>query len=85
MKAVATIPKLAGSIVVDLIGMSSSAVPVIGGISDIFIAPLTAAYIKLAYPTRNGLAITGFVEEILFFDWIPTATITWFVERFSRE
>lgn len=72
--------KLLGSIIIDLAGMGFSLIPFLGGLSDLIIAPLTAIYIKLAYDL-DFMAVLGFAEEILFLDFIPSATIAWVISR----
>ena len=85
MKQRASMPKLFACVLVDLIGMASSAIPFIGGITDLIIAPATGLFIKWSFPNRNAMAVIGVIEELLFFDIVPSATIAWFVERFSRD
>eukprot|EP00904_Undaria_pinnatifida_P005862 jgi/Undpi1/2405/HiC_scaffold_13.g05786.m1 len=71
--------KLAISVLIDLIGMSSFALPGIGETTDIGWAPISSALILYLYG-NNIFAGLAFVEEILpGFDIIPTATIAWFL------
>mmetsp|Transcript_11893 Transcript_11893/g.35454 ORF Transcript_11893/g.35454 Transcript_11893/m.35454 type:complete len:175 (+) Transcript_11893:236-760(+) len=73
--------KLALSIVIDLIGVSTYAVPAVGEAGDLAWAPISAALIYYMY--GNGLyAGLGFAEEIFpGLDFVPTATIAWFLTQ----
>lgn len=74
--------KLAYSIGIDLVGMLNYLIPGIGETFDIIWAPVSAT---LVYNLYGNLAISVFngVEEIVpFTDIIPTATISWFLEKF---
>ncbi|CAN0086910.1 unnamed protein product [Pylaiella littoralis] len=71
--------KLAISILIDLIGMSSYALPGLGETTDLGWAPISSAMIFYLYG-NSIFAGLAFVEEILpGFDIIPTATIAWFL------
>jgi len=73
--------KLFLSIVIDIIGMATYAVPVAGEAGDIAWAPISAYLVYQLY--GNGL-ISGlaFAEELLpGLDIIPTATIAWILEN----
>ena len=75
------IKKLFLSLVIDVIGMATYAVPVVGEAGDIGWAPISAYLIYQLY--GNGL-ISGlaFAEELLpGLDIIPTATIAWVLEN----
>ena len=73
--------KLIISIIIDLVGMASYALPWVGELSDFIFAPLTAWWIMHAYDSKKGATI-GFIEEILpFTDFIPTCTITHFLTK----
>lgn len=90
-----TIGKLGLSVVIDAIGfapamVSCTLIPFTGGSSlalietvDIIWAPISAYLVHKLY--NNGvLASIAFVEELLpCTDIVPTATIGWFVERYS--
>lgn len=68
---------LVTSIIIDLIGVASLGVPVIGQIFDIFWAPLSGYIIHRMYGVTL-IAWFGVIEELLpFTDIIPTATIAW--------
>ena len=73
--------KLGLSILIDLIGVATYLVPVVGEAGDLGWAPISAYLIFQLY--GNGI-ISGlaFAEELLpGLDIIPTATIAWFLEN----
>ena len=70
--------KLVSSIVIDIIGVSTFAVPGVGELLDVMWAPVSGFIINQVYGSP-GFAFMGFAEEILpFTDILPTATIAWF-------
>ena len=73
--------KLIVSILIDLIGMSTYLLPVAGEGVDVGWAPVSAALIFWLY--GSGIfAAAGFAEEILpGLDFVPTATIAWFLTQ----
>ena len=73
--------KLIVSILIDLIGMSTYLLPVAGEGADVGWAPVSAAFIFWLY--GSGIfAAAGFAEEILpGLDFVPTATIAWFLTQ----
>jgi hypothetical protein len=74
------------SLLIDAVGCASYLIPAMAELSDVLVAPLSAAAIYWVHKTKVGAAL-GFVEEILpFSDIIPTATILW-IKRYqiSRE
>ena len=73
--------KLIVSILIDLIGMSTYLLPVAGEGADVGWAPVSAALILWLY--GSGIfAAAGFAEEILpGLDFVPTATIAWFLTQ----
>ncbi|KMS94337.1 hypothetical protein BVRB_022420, partial [Beta vulgaris subsp. vulgaris] len=67
-------------IVVDLIGLASYLIPVLGEALDVVWAPLSAYCIRqlLPDPRLSAFAYVGFFEELMpGLDFIPTATIGW--------
>uniref|UniRef100_A0A7S2RIK8 Uncharacterized protein n=1 Tax=Rhizochromulina marina TaxID=1034831 RepID=A0A7S2RIK8_9STRA len=71
--------KLLLSLLVDLVGMSTYALPGVGEAGDIAWAPISAILVQYLYGNAalSGLAL---VEELLpGLDFIPTATIAWFI------
>lgn len=82
------LPSLATCIVMDLIGMASYAVPVLGEVIDLVWAPVSAAIYMKMFGFKKGFfgGIFQFVEELLpGFDIIPTFTITWFIQYAKRN
>lgn len=79
------------SIVYDVIGMATLAIPVVGPFLDIIWAPYAAKQMSEMYPGRNGkiASVFVFIEEILpFTDVIPTFTLMWlytYVWKKERE
>ena len=70
--------KLAGCIVIDMVGTSSGLVPIIGGLSDVIWAPIAALLLRSLYGSNVVFALE-FAEEVLpFTDILPLATI-WYV------
>ena len=71
------IAKLLTSIVIDIIGVTTLAIPGLGEFLDIMWAPVSGMIINQVYGSP-GFAFMGFAEEILpFTDILPTATIAW--------
>lgn len=72
--------KLFIGILLDLVGLISYFVPVLGEFSDIIWAPISAYILAKMYPGKIGKvgAIVNFIEEISpGTDIIPTFTLTW--------
>lgn len=69
------------SIIIDLLGMASYLFPIVGGVVDIFYAPLAGIIIFLMYrrDMKIGIfgALFGTAEELFIADLIPTATLIW--------
>ncbi len=68
------------SIVLDLVGMLSYSVPVLGEFSDVIWAPISAFLLAKMYPGKIGRvgALVNFIEEISpGTDIIPAFTLTW--------
>ena len=73
--------KLLACILVDVIGMISYALPVIGELGDAVWSPLAAWFINFMFGSWV-FTLLGFVEEIgPGTDFIPTASIAWAVEN----
>lgn len=80
--------KLILSILFDLIGMISYIIPVVAEIIDIVWAPTASLLMAKMYKNTTGkvAAALVFIEEIVpGLDFIPTFTITWFVEYFTNK
>lgn len=72
--------KLAISIGIDVVGVASFLLPLVGEVGDLGWAPTSAILIKALY-NNNVLATVGLVEELLpGADIVPTATIGWVFE-----
>jgi len=81
----ATKNKLIFSIIIDIIGMGSYLIPIIGEFLDLIWAPISGILIKIIYGD-NFFVIFGTAEELLpFTDIIPTATICWFYYYFREK
>ena len=81
-------PTLLFCIVMDLIGYASYAVPVLGEISDIFWAPLSAIIFFLSFGGWKGAigGIGNLIEEILpGTDFIPSFTIMWLFQLYRKN
>jgi hypothetical protein len=72
--------KLALSLVMDLLGMASFAVPGVFGMLDLFWGPVSGIVTFMMYGSTTG-AVGGFinaVEEMLpVSDFLPTVTLVW--------
>lgn len=67
-------------IVLDIIGMASVAVPIVGPFTDILWAPYAARQMSKMYPGKKGRIASAivFIEEILpLTDVVPTFTLMW--------
>ena len=76
--------KLLLSIAIDVLGMATYAVPMVGEAGDVGWAPISAFLIYKLY--GNGLiSAIALAEELLpGLDFIPTATIAWCLENFAQ-
>lgn len=78
-------------ILYDLIGMSSTFIPVVGPFLDLIWAPIAANKMSNMYKGNEGkiASVIVFLEEILpFTDFIPTFTLMWlytFVWKKEKE
>ena len=78
--------KLLLCIVIDIIGSSNEAIPLVGELVDIIYAPIAALLLRQLFNGSNIVALLEFTEEILpFTDILPLATICWVVESFFCE
>uniref|UniRef100_A0A6U9ZMF8 Uncharacterized protein n=1 Tax=Pseudo-nitzschia australis TaxID=44445 RepID=A0A6U9ZMF8_9STRA len=77
--------KLLVCILIDFIGVASFAAPGLGEATDVGWAPISAFLVN--YLFGNGLfTALALVEELSpGFDFVPTATIAWFLENSNRE
>jgi hypothetical protein len=78
------LPNIAICIIMDLLGMASYALPMLGEFSDIIWAPLSAFIFNKLFGGRLGLigGVLNFLEEVIpFTDIIPSFTIAWFIRK----
>ena len=82
-------PSLVFCILMDLIGMASFSIPLIGEFADVIWAPLSAIIYTRAFGggwkgTFGG--VFSFVEELLpGTDIIPTFTLTWLYNNYVKK
>ncbi len=72
-------------LLLDLLGMATYILPVIGEFFDVIWAPISAYFLQRFYKGNVGkaAAVIGFVEEAVpGFDIVPTFTLTWLYVRF---
>ena len=81
-------PSLVFCIVMDLIGMATYAVPVIGEVADFVWAPVSAVIFFISFGGWKG-AVGGtgnLLEELLpGTDIVPSFTIMWFSQRLNTK
>ena len=81
-------PSLLACLVMDFLGFATYGIPVLGEFLDILWAPLSAFIFFRMFGGNKGFfgGIFNFVEELMpGLDFIPTFTITWFVQYFNRR
>ncbi|MDR0230331.1 MAG: hypothetical protein LBI72_14905 [Flavobacteriaceae bacterium] len=72
--------KLWFGVLLDVIGMVSYSIPLLGEFSDVVWAPISAYLLLKMYPGRVGKtgALINFIEELSpGLDFIPSFTLTW--------
>ncbi|MFB9079806.1 hypothetical protein ACFFLS_07955 [Flavobacterium procerum] len=80
--------KLIIGLILDGIGMATSAITIFGDLGDIIWAPIAAFIMTRMYKGRVGKAasILTFIEEILpITDIIPSFTLTWIYTYFFQK
>jgi hypothetical protein len=80
--------KLVIGIILDVIGMLSFTLPLIGEFGDVIWAPLSALIMTRMYKGTTGkvAGIVGFIEEIApGLDVIPTFTLTWVYQYLLKD
>lgn len=79
--------KLLICLLIDIIGTSSEALPIIGEATDVVTAPVAAFALQKLFPgSSNFVFLFEFAEEILpLTDFIPFATICWVVDTYYPE
>lgn len=82
------LPSLAACIVMDIIGYASFGIPVLGEFLDILWAPVSAVIFWRMFGGAKGVfgGAFNFIEELMpGLDFIPTFTITWFIQYSKRK
>mgnify|MGYP001335255710 FL=1 len=77
--------KLAKCVLLDLVGISSAAIPVVGPLLDVIWAPIAASLSYKMFGNKRGkfTSLVTFIEEILpVTDVVPSFTIFWFLFDF---
>ena len=79
--------KLLVCLLIDIVGTSSEALPIVGEFTDILTAPVAALILQNLFPGSSRFVfLFEFAEEILpVTDFIPFATICWVVDTFYPE
>lgn len=81
-------PALWICILMDLIGCASYAVPVLGEVSDVIWAPISAIIFYRMFGGSMGAfgSVFNFMEELFpGLDFIPTFTLSWIVRRITQS
>lgn len=79
--------KLAKCILLDIIGMASTAIPIIGPFTDVIWAPIAASISYKMFGEKRGkyTSLITFIEELFpVSDIIPSFTIFWFIFDFME-
>jgi len=77
--------KLFLSVIIDLVGFGTYAVPVVGELGDVIWAPLSASLIYLLYGNVPFSALGMFEEILPMTDAIPTATLAWLYYTYYKK
>lgn len=79
--------KLLICLFIDVVGVSSEALPIVGEFTDILTAPVAALALQNLFPgSSKFIFLFEFAEEILpLTDFIPFATICWVVDTYFAE
>jgi hypothetical protein len=80
-------PSLAMCLVMDFLGYATYAIPFLGEFLDILWAPISAFIFFKMFGGKRGMigGAFNFFEELMpGLDFIPTFTITWFIQYFRR-
>jgi hypothetical protein len=81
-------PALWTCVVMDLIGCASYTVPVLGEVSDVIWAPISAIIFYRMFGSSLGAfgSVFNFMEELFpGLDFIPTFTLSWVVRRITQS
>lgn len=87
MKKYSKTPSLAACILMDILGYATYSIPLIGELADIIWAPISALIFFRMFGGWKGAfgGMFNFVEELLpGLDFIPTFTITWLWQYFTK-
>lgn len=74
-------------ILFDLLGMASYAIPIVGEVTDVIWAPISAIIFYRMFGGTLGTfgSVFNFIEELFpGLDFIPTFTISWVVQRITQ-
>ncbi|MHC0440679.1 hypothetical protein [Flavobacterium sp. 3-210] len=80
--------KLIIGLILDGIGMATSAITIFGDFADVIWAPIAAFIMTRMYKGRVGkvASVLTFIEEILpFTDIVPSFTITWIYTYYFQK
>jgi len=80
-------PSLWICVMMDLIGCASYAVPLLGEVSDVIWAPLSAIIFYRMFGGTLGTfgSLFNFMEELFpGLDFIPTFTLSWVMQRITQ-
>ena len=81
-------PSILFCIIMDLLGYFSYSIPVLGELTDLIWAPISAVIFFFTFGGWKGAlgGVGNFIEELLpGTDFIPSFTIMWFVQRSQRK
>ena len=81
-------PSLFFCVVMDLLGYATYAIPFLGEVGDLVWAPISAMVFMRTFGGARGVfgGVFNFIEELLpGLDFIPTFTITWFLQQARRN
>jgi hypothetical protein len=78
--------KLLVCLVIDVIGSSSTLIPILGDASDVLWAPVAGLLLRSLFHGSNVVFALEFTEEILpLTDILPLATICWVIDTFFQD
>jgi len=81
-------PSLIFCLVMDFIGYASYSIPILGEVTDVIWAPISALIFFLTFGGWKGAlgGVFDFVEELLpGTDFIPSFTIMWLLQRIGSK
>lgn len=82
------LPSLAACLLMDFLGYASYGIPIFGEFLDILWAPISAIIFWRMFGGTKGVfgGFFNFFEELMpGLDFIPTFTITWFIQYSRRK